>query len=205
MIFPRDTGAGGTWIAASADNRVVCLLNGAFEKHQHRPPYSKSRGIMLLEFFDFPSAHRFCHNYEFQGMEPFTMIAAEKQQLLEIRWDGEQIFFKECPPNEAHIWSSATLYSKEIREKRESWFAQWLVHDPKFNTDTILQFHRNAGDGDSENDLIMNRQSIVQTVSITSIWKGRQAIEMQYHDLIHSHLKKAEIKLEREILESPQP
>lgn len=204
MIFPRDTTAGGTWIAAAANDRVVCLLNGAFEKHQHQPPYAKSRGIMLMEFFDLTSAHRFCQDYEFRGMEPFTMIVAERQKLYEIRWDETQLFFKTCPANEAHIWSSTTLYSEDIREKRERWFAQWLLKQRRFNTENILQFHRNAGDGDPENDLIMNRNSIVQTVSITSILKENQGIKMQYHDLIHSNLKKAEIKLEREILESHQ-
>ncbi|MBK9018424.1 MAG: NRDE family protein [Saprospiraceae bacterium] len=38
LIFPRDTAAGGTWIAASDTNRVACLLNGAFVKHKHQPP-----------------------------------------------------------------------------------------------------------------------------------------------------------------------
>ena len=205
MLFPRDTKAGGTWIAASADNRVVCLLNGAYEKHHHDPPYAKSRGIMLLEFVNYKSAPRLCHDYEFKGMEPFTMIIAEQHKLREIRWDGINKHFKECAPNEAHIWSSATLYPAIIQEKRERWFAQWLINRRKFTTQAVLDFHRNAGDGDPENDLIMNRSNVVQTVSITSILKGPQQIEMQYHDLIHSKLKKAEIKLEREILESHQP
>ncbi|MEO0339976.1 MAG: NRDE family protein, partial [Bacteroidota bacterium] len=49
LLFPRDTEAGGTWIAASNKDQVVCLLNGAFELHHRQPPYRKSRGIMVLE------------------------------------------------------------------------------------------------------------------------------------------------------------
>ena len=66
LLFPRDTGAGGTWIAASDSNRVVCLLNGAFVKHQHQPPYKRSRGTMVLDFFRFATAESFFENYDFE-------------------------------------------------------------------------------------------------------------------------------------------
>ena len=51
IIFPKDKGAGGSWIAASSQDRLVCLLNGAFDCHQRTPPYRKSRGQMVLDFF----------------------------------------------------------------------------------------------------------------------------------------------------------
>ena len=35
LLFPKDK-MGGTWIGVSEKNRVVCLLNGAFEKHERK-------------------------------------------------------------------------------------------------------------------------------------------------------------------------
>lgn len=55
LLFPKDTKAGGTWIATARDGRTACLLNGAFEKHKHEPPYRLSRGLVLLDFLDGPS------------------------------------------------------------------------------------------------------------------------------------------------------
>ena len=34
MLFPKDGVAGGTWIGVSDRQRLVCLMNGGFEKHQ---------------------------------------------------------------------------------------------------------------------------------------------------------------------------
>lgn len=203
LIFPRDKTAGGTWIAVADNDRVVCLLNGAFERHVHQPPYTKSRGIMVLEFFESTSASAFHQNYIMKGMEPFTMIVAERTKLHEIRWDGTNKHFRKLDAQQPHIWSSATLYPPPIQAKRETWFAQWLTEQNCHFTSTgILNFHKNAGDGDPENDLLMNRNNIVQTVSITCIIKGQKSIQMQYHDLIHDALKKAEVQLKSETLES---
>ena len=65
LVFPRDTTAGGTWIAVSETNRMVCVLNGAFDKHKHRPPYRRSRGLLVLDFFNFPNAESFFEEVDF--------------------------------------------------------------------------------------------------------------------------------------------
>ena len=53
LAFPRDEMAGGTWLAVSDHNRLACLLNGAFERHDRNPPYRMSRGVMVLEYFTY--------------------------------------------------------------------------------------------------------------------------------------------------------
>lgn len=203
LIFPRDKTAGGTWIAVANTDRIVCLLNGAFDKHQHQPPYRKSRGIMVLEFFNYHNAPFFFKEYDFKGMEPFTMIILENEQLFEFRWDETKIHIVKLDRNRPHIWSSSTLYSDEIKKKRKEWFGNWQLEN-KFNLEDIINFHKNAGEGNPEYDLVMNRNNIVQTVSITSIIKNHHRIELQYHDLIHSTFQQKEIKLQREFLESYQ-
>lgn len=194
LIFPRDKGAGGSWISISDTNKVVCLLNGAFEQHQRTPPYRKSRGIMVLEFFSFSSADEFFQNYVFQGMEPFTMVIFDNDQLFEFRWDGEHKHIQSLNPRAFYIWSSATLYDKTVIKKREQWFAEWLAKQ-QFDLDDIMDFHQNAGDGDPFNDVVMNRNGLVQTVSITHIIKSNNQIQMNYTDLLRMQKKSAELKI----------
>jgi uncharacterized protein with NRDE domain len=194
LLFPRDKGAGGSWIAISETNQVVCLMNGAFEQHRPSPPYRKSRGIMVLEFFAFSSADEFFQSFVFQGMEPFTMIIFDDGQLFEFRWDGLHKHVQSLHTKGFYIWSSATLYDKAVILKREKWFAEWLTRQ-RFSLDDIMDFHQNAGDGDPLNDVVMNRHGLVQTVSITNIIKTNDQIQMYYTDLLRTQKKSAGLKL----------
>ncbi|MFZ2898008.1 MAG: NRDE family protein [Saprospiraceae bacterium] len=198
LIFPRDTTAGGTWIAAQTDNRIVCLLNGAFEKHRHQPPYKRSRGIMVLDFFGYPDAAGFARDYDFEGMEPFTLVLIDKGHLAELRWDEQQVHFTELNPETYHIWSSSTLYPAPVREKRTQWFRDWLENRSDFSLEAIHQLHATGGEGDPWNDYVMNRNGIVQTVSISHIVKRPESLDFIYHDL----LRKAQLAESAPILPS---
>lgn len=200
LAFPRDEMAGGTWLAASSTNRLACLLNGAFDRHDRRPPYRMSRGIMVLEYFNFPGTELFLEEFPFEGMEPFTMILYDHGQLHELRWDGNRPHPRQLDPSRPHIWSSATLYSREVRKKRESWFADWLQGRRAFSREAILDFHRTAGEGDPWNDVIMNRNGVVRTVSISSIVKTPHTIHFQYEDLLNNQVSTAKIKIESEVV-----
>lgn len=203
LAFPRDTAAGGTWIAISSQDRLVCLLNGAFVRHQRKPSYRRSRGLMALDFFAFHRAADFFDQYQFTGMEPFTIIIWERGALYDLRWDEEQKHIRRLDPAGYHIWSSATLYEPAVQRKRVDWFEEWRAHhEPPYDRQEILDFHRHAGDGDPWNDVVMNRNGLVQTVSITSIRKQAAALDMQYHDLVNHQTKNAKIELQGEVLGS---
>ncbi len=202
LAFPRDEAAGGTWIAVSSANRLACILNGAFEKHVRQPPYRRSRGLMALDFFEYPSAENFLEKYAFEGMEPFTMLVLEYGKLLEFRWDEQHRHIKWMNSREPHIWSSAPLYPEEVRRKREQWFADWRRETAGFTREQILGFHQNAGEGDPCNDVVMNRGGIVRTVSITSIVKDDAAMDMQYYDLLNGQVKQVKIGLQGEVVGS---
>ncbi len=197
MIFPRDTTAGGSWIAASGDNRVVCLLNGAFAKHRHEPPYKKSRGIMVMEFFTHLSSQVFFEKYDFEGMEPFTLVVVDNGTLFELRWDGNKAHVKPLDATGKYIWSSATLYPPEVQVRRNGWFTDWLNGRRDFSLDAIGEFHRSGGAGDTWNGFVMNRHGKVQTVSITHVVKTSGGIEMIYNDLLRQTVKRGEIPLRR--------
>jgi uncharacterized protein with NRDE domain len=202
LIFPQDPTAGGTWIAAASNQRLACLLNGAFEVHDRQTPYRLSRGIMVLDSFSYPSASAFLKQYPFEGIEPFTLILYDHGALWELRWDGQEQFVRALDPQGTHIWSSATLYPADVRFRREQWFAQWLEKRPPLTIHSLLQFHQNAGDGDTWNDVVMNRAEVVRTVSITSIEKTESWFNFRYMNLLTAAEEKAQIELWREESES---
>jgi uncharacterized protein with NRDE domain len=127
LLFPKEPKHGGTWISASADNRLVCLLNGAFQKHKHEPPYRRSRGLVVLDYFEYGTTAQFVTNYYFDGIEPFTMVIVDNGKLFDFRWDGAAKHLLELDPEKPHIWSSSTLYNDEIKNKRIAWFQNWLA------------------------------------------------------------------------------
>ena len=204
LLFPRDTAAGGTWIASSDANRVVCLLNGAFQRHDRRPPYRRSRGLMVLDFFSYEKAEDFFNNYHFEGMESFTMLIVERGSLWEFRWDEDRKYISQLDNEKPHIWSSATLYDEKTKQKRRTWFREWIDKSDIFDRENTLHFHRNAGDGDPWNDVIMNREGLVQTVSITSILKSADRIDVMYQELLTDQVRTAEILLRSELVVSAE-
>lgn len=172
IVFPKDEGANGSWIVLSSDKRLVCILNGAYIKHIRKTPYRLSRGIMAIEFFEFPNAQDFIENYNFIDIEPFTMIIIEDQALTELKWDGQKTYTTIKDPKKAHIWASSTLYNSEWKEKREKWFRKWLEEDIEKTVISTRNFHLTAGEGDLENDLVMNRNNVVATTSSSTIQKS---------------------------------
>ncbi len=186
ILFPKDGEAGGTWVASS-DSLQLCLLNGAFERHISRPPYRLSRGIVLLDAFGYGRFHDFFEKYSFNGIEPFSMIAIETHKhtrLYELRWDGKQVFFKSLDPNKAAIWSSASLYEADVRLKREAWFLAFREENPFPTQEEVLHFHLFSGEGNKAHDLVMNYETIVQTLSVTSLLYNQERRKVVHLDLL---------------------
>ncbi len=202
LLFPRDQGAGGTWIGVNNRGHVLCLLNGAFERHERQLVYRMSRGIMLLELLASPDILSSLHGYDLQDIEPFTLVYAALSGLWELRWDGHTRFIRALNPEESHIWSSATLYDVTVRKQREGWFQQWKSSAAPVNLEKILNFHRFSGDGDARYDVVMNRSNIVRTVSITSIAHRGTGVAMWFQDLLSGREVQDELILLKNV---PQP
>lgn len=183
LLFPRDSQAGGTWIAIHENGSAAVLLNGAFEKHQHQPPYRKSRGLAFLDIAATNDSYLSWQKINLGSIEPFTILLWSDGDLYECRWDGIQKHTLSLDPAQRHTWSSVTLYDQPVIAKREAWFNQWSLQHPHPSGADITRFHLFAGDGDSTNDLRMNREGIMLTVSITSIELSAQSGIMQYADL----------------------
>lgn len=187
LYFPKDPKASGTWICSSLEF-TLCLLNGAFEKHISNPPYRKSRGLVLLDFFKFNDPELFSEKYDFSGIEPFTLVMVNHKtlDLFELLWDEINVNLKSLDLNKKHIWSSATLYNKETRDWRVSLFKEWCESNPIYAKKDIVDFHRFGGKGDKANDFVMNRNNETITLSITSIGYSKNSHSIQYNDIVNN-------------------
>lgn len=188
VYMPKDQKAGGTWIATH-HQFTLCLLNGAFQSHQRKAHYRQSRGLVILDFYKYLSVSNFVQQYNFEGIEPFTLLIVEHAptqtlQLTELRWDEHQLHLAH-KPIEPQIWSSATLYQAQVIAARQQWFAQWLQqHRNDYSQpNNILHFHQFGGNGDPTNDLSINRYGIMQTVSTTLV-SHTHTHYMQYNDRV---------------------
>ena len=183
-IYPKEPQSGGTWISIAKGNRVVSLLNGAFTQKRYAPSTKRSRGLVVLDFLEYASAPEFFDSYNFEDIEDFTMIIYDKEELWEFRWDKVKKHIKKLDKRKPHIWSSSTLYPAAIKVLRKEWFATYLSENSKHTKDSVLSFHKEAGTGDIQNDLIMDR-GIMKTVSITAISKDAKGLDMTYYDLVN--------------------
>lgn len=190
LAFPKDEKAGGSWIAASENGRLCCLLNGAFEAHDKKPFYAQSRGTVLIEAASSPkNPEQFFAQKDLSEVEPFTIVSVERSNgrtthLSEFVWDGNQKHFRELNPGEPQIWSSVTLYSAEHRNLRRQWFKRFLKQvNGSLTTEKILGFHSGTHTGDHSINVIMEREGGLKTVSITQVVPENGKFIMKYFDL----------------------
>src|SRR5215510_733415 len=90
LLFPKDGDAGGTWIAAHENGNAIVFLNGGFVRHTPKPPYRKSRGLVLLDLIDTTDPVEQFQSLSLQNIEPFTAVIWSNGALFECRWDGAQ-------------------------------------------------------------------------------------------------------------------
>lgn len=184
LFYPKDAVAGGTWIGVSDKKRIVCLMNGGFVAHKRKPFYRKSRGLVVKDFLKTENLKDEIEKYDFDGIEPFTAVLVgwkTEVQLFLLVWDGTDYHFSE-EPLAPHIWSSSPLYPEILKKKREQWFSAFLLETVKPSEEELLQFHKTAGEGDLNSNLIMDR-GFIKTKSITQIVRKNENVEMRYEDL----------------------
>jgi len=178
LLYPRDTDAGGTWIALRENGTAVVLLNGAFTKHLRRPPYRLSRGKVLLEVVRASQPIDHIEQMDLAGIEPFTLVLVCGGELWEFRWDGCRKYLLALDKTRRYIWSSATIYDLQIANQREQEFKEWRRHDSVEapSPADIIAWHRDHLLADTDDRLF--------TVSITSISITKEHARMYYHDLV---------------------
>ncbi|WP_269237583.1 NRDE family protein [Flavobacterium flavigenum] len=184
IIYPKDPKAGGTWFAADANGTILVLLNGGIIKHEVQFLYRKSRGVIALDIIGSNSPIHFWHQINLEDIEPFTVVLYQDKKLYELIWDGILKRTKLLDETQNYIWSSVTLYSDEIRKKRSGWFAKFLKDKKEISPLDMMHFHKNTEGDDCENGLIINRENVLKTVSITQVSIQQNKSVIEYHDLL---------------------
>ncbi|MCX7744465.1 MAG: NRDE family protein [Flavobacteriales bacterium] len=193
VVFPRDTQAGGSWIAMASNGQVACLLNGAFIKHERQLPYRKSRGLILLEYFENYSPLQFAEQVDLHQIEPFTLLMINQDEFCELRYDGSERHIRILDKAQPYIWSSATLYNLEESYQKEQHFMEWLHSEPSLNVHSIMKFH---GLNNCKGFLLDRPQ--VKTVSITTVYQQLHIQDMHYADLQFGSINHFQLPLQRE-------
>lgn len=184
IIFPKDPKAGGTWYAIDENGTVLVLLNGASEKHEVVLPYRKSRGIIVLDVISAESPLNHWSEIDLDNIEPFTLVLFQNQKLYQLRWDGTQKETTSLDISNNYVWSSSTLYPKEVRETRSQWFYSFLETKSDITPAELLNFHRYTEEKNQENGLVINRNNEMKTLSITQSVIEKNKVTILHCDLL---------------------
>jgi hypothetical protein len=195
IMFPQDAGPGGTWFAVHENGNALVFLNGGHKSHIPKPPYRKSRGLVLLDLIDQVDPIGHFQDLDLNSIEPFTAIFYSDGSLMEGIWDGQDRTLRAKNPERPHIWASVTLYDQKAERDRRTWFEKWLGVHPHPTQADILDFHRFSGDGDHHYNLLMNRNDLVFTVSITSVEISPGYANLQYVDVLEDPAVSHQISL----------
>jgi len=183
LLYPKDKKAGGTWIGASSNKRVLCLLNGAFICHKRKESYRLSRGVVVKNLLVCKDVIKTSANYNFNDIEPFTLIIVDWNSALEfyeLIWDGKEKHFSKLK-KEPQIWSSSTLYNPKMKFERLNWF-NTFKSNTILDAKSVLNFHKSTENKNKDYGVIMDRQ-VVKTTSITQIEKNESCVKMQFYNL----------------------
>ncbi|WP_438967086.1 NRDE family protein [Flavobacterium sp.] len=183
IYFPKDPKAGGTWFAHDNKNTIV-LLNGAKEKHVDKQSYKKSRGIIVLDLITSNDIILEWDTINLEDIEPFTIVLFTCDKLYELQWDETEKKNKELDINAYYIWSSSTLYSKEIRNERARWFSNFMDKENEINADKLLKFHQFTEGNNKKYGLQIERENNLKTVSITQCQIVNNQPNFNYIDLL---------------------
>ena len=184
ILFPKDPHAGGTWFSVAQNGSILVLLNGGEEKHKVLSAYRKSRGLIVLDLISSKSVVKEWETLNLESIEPFTLVCFDNSKLYQFRWNGIEKTKIYLDKNQPHIWSSATLYSKEIRQERAVWFKLFLQNKTNITADDLIDFHKNTETSNTENGLIINRNNELKTLSITQTVVENNKTTTRYFDLI---------------------
>jgi hypothetical protein len=183
FVYPKDLVGGGTWIATSDQERLVCLLNGAYEAHDKKKTYGYSRGLVVKEILEAENVKWAIEDIQLNDIEPFTLIAIDWSFLpicIELIWDGVKKDIR-ILSHSSKIWSSSTLYDKKVKIKREEGFKEFGKEFESPKLEEILGFHKALGIEDISEKM---QEFKIQTTSFTSVIKNGDAISMYYLDVL---------------------
>lgn len=187
-LYPVDKRSGGTWIATSNKGITINLMNGGVVGHEKTGQYKHSRGLVPIEFLKKAECHHFVDHFDFQGLEPFTLVVVHHypREVCQIIWTGQEVLFDALNPDQPQIWSSSTLYAPSVKQLRTQWYQEHLAQPKLEGLNLLLDFHQHGGQAypDPSAAINMCRADGKQTVCISGIEVDAHGWRFYYHDLV---------------------
>ena len=186
IIYPKDAKAGGTWFVVDELGNAIILLNGGKTKHIIKEKYRLSRGVIVLDLIISNAIVSTWETIDLTDIEPFTLLVLENKQPFQLQWSGDDKSTIELEVNQTYIWSSSTLYTPEIQQQRAEWFTQYMNDNKEISAEKMRFFHKNTEIKDSKNGLIINRDNLYKTLSVTQTVISENSISVDHSDLIEN-------------------
>ncbi len=184
VLSPTDALAGGTWLGITETGNIIILLNGAFEKHEQKINFTKSRGLIVSKLLAANSPIVAWDFFELEAIAPFTLVAWSKGDLFELVWDGEIKHITKLKPTVPYIWSSSTLYNEAAKIYRKKIFQVWIKTNIPVSAVSLFKFFKSYCD--DENGFLMNRNEQIKTLSYSFIeMQLNQSANILYHDFLN--------------------
>lgn len=189
ILAPRDTDAGGTWIAANAQGVTVCLLNRY--KDAERVPVAqdrrRSRGLLVLDLATSGSVAEVANALEAEELDrypAFTVLAAapDGEEPTAFHWTGRELLTPETP-----IWpvcSSGYDAEAATRARQALWREMSGLEMSGTSTDATdqaLELHRSHRPERGALSPCMHRFE-ASTVSLTVVSVEAHRVGMRYAD-----------------------
>ncbi len=185
VYMPIDLLQNGTWIGYN-ESLIISLQNGGKIKHQRKPKYDLSRGIILKKIL-LNEINLKDLNFDNMNVEPFTItvLNLKNLELTSVWFDGAEIHKESLEYENGYLNTSCTLYTNELHLKLNQ-----IFNNLEINEKDLLDLHKNIRIGSKNNP----PKGIVETVSITQFVIENDKINSTFCDLIsqkeyHNQLK----------------
>ena len=186
IIYPKDAKAGGTWFVVDEFGNAIILLNGGKTKHIVKDNYRLSRGVIVLDLMTSNAIVSTWKSIDLTDIEPFTLLVLENKQPFQLQWSGEEKFTDKLEVKQTYIWSSSTLYAPDIQQQRAEWFREYMNENKEISAEKMKVFHKNTEPKDKKNGLIINRDNVYKTLSVTQTVISEDSILVNHSDLIQN-------------------
>lgn len=170
LICPTDTKAGGTWLAVNQHGLAVGLLNHYPESRPPVPEQPRSRGHLVFEVADTPSAaavEAVLRRANLAVYQPFTLLAlARGEPPVTLNWNARRIDRQIAPTLPL---TSSSFDTEAVIAGRRATFADILGNDvPSPTADRLIAYHRSHLPNHGAYSVCMHRRD-ARTVSFSHI------------------------------------
>lgn len=173
-LAPRDTAAGGTWIAANEVGLVGALLN-RYSSSNDASTGRRSRGTILPQLM---AGHSLAEARDLLGgmtcadFAPFILWLAQGTEALQLDWDGQRL--TESTP-------AVPITTSSVRSVEIPAFRAGLWHDADLarSFPDFASRHLFRDPDDPARGPLMDRED-ARTVSLTMLEVGADTLRMRY-------------------------